>query len=110
MQGFGLSIDDYGIGHASMQRSSLAAFTELKIDRTIVRGARAQGVGLAMLEASLEMAKTLRIPAVAEGVETNLGFDQLRTLGCDQAQGFLIARPMDPDSYLEWLRQAQRTL
>jgi EAL domain-containing protein (putative c-di-GMP-specific phosphodiesterase class I)/CheY-like chemotaxis protein len=110
MHGFGLSIDDYGIGHATMERHTLAAFTELKIDRAVVRAARAPGAGLAMLEASLEMARTLRIPAVAEGVETNLELDLLRTLGCDQAQGFLIARPMDQDSYLQWLRQAQRTL
>ena len=108
MQGFGLSIDDYGIGYSSMERLTLIAFTELKIDRRFVKEALASTPTRAMLESSLEMARKLHIPAVAEGVETNLELDLLRTLGCEQAQGFLIARPMDKESYLEWLRQAQR--
>ncbi|MGZ5041248.1 MAG: EAL domain-containing response regulator [Usitatibacter sp.] len=108
IQGFGLAIDDYGIGYSSMERLTLVAFTELKIDRRFVREAPSQGATRAMLESSLEMARKLGIPAVAEGVETNFELDLLRTLGCEQAQGFLIARPMDRSSYLDWLRQAQR--
>jgi EAL domain-containing protein (putative c-di-GMP-specific phosphodiesterase class I) len=107
MQGFGLSIDDYGIGYSSMERLTRIAFTELKIDRSFVRNALAQQSSRAMLESSLEMARKLRITAVAEGVEDRLEWDLLRELGCEVAQGFLISQPLDRDSYLEWLRQAR---
>jgi EAL domain-containing protein (putative c-di-GMP-specific phosphodiesterase class I)/FixJ family two-component response regulator len=106
MKGFGLSIDDYGIGYSSMERLTRIAFTELKIDRSFVRNGLAGGSNRAMLESSLEMARKLGIPAVAEGVELQVEWDLLRELGCDLAQGFMIARPIDEIAYLEWLRQS----
>jgi EAL domain-containing protein (putative c-di-GMP-specific phosphodiesterase class I)/FixJ family two-component response regulator len=109
MHGFGLSIDDYGIGHSSMERLTRIAFTELKIDRSFVRNAVTQLSSRAMLESSLEMARKLRITAVAEGVENQLEWDLLRELGCDAAQGFLMTPAIDLDSYLDWLRNATRT-
>jgi EAL domain-containing protein (putative c-di-GMP-specific phosphodiesterase class I) len=108
MHGFGLAIDDYGMGYSSMDRLTRIAFTELKIDRSFVRDALAQESSLAMLESSLEMAKKMKIVAVAEGVERAVEWSLLAKLGCDQAQGFLIARPMDAASYVEWLRQDSR--
>jgi EAL domain-containing protein (putative c-di-GMP-specific phosphodiesterase class I)/AmiR/NasT family two-component response regulator len=107
MHGFGLSIDDYGIGYSSMERLARIAFTELKIDRSFVRDALAQPASRAMLESSLEMAKKLGITAVAEGVETQLEWDLLKELGCDVAQGFLVAQPMDRQAHLDWLRRGQ---
>jgi EAL domain-containing protein (putative c-di-GMP-specific phosphodiesterase class I)/FixJ family two-component response regulator len=108
MQGFGLSIDDYGIGYTSMERLTRIAFTELKIDRSFVRNALAQPSSRAMLESSLEMARKMRITAVAEGVESQAEWDLLRQLGCDVAQGFLVAKPVDSGAYLQWLRHTQR--
>jgi len=107
MHGFGLSIDDYGTGYSSMDRLTQIAFTELKIDGGFVRDAVAQGSSLAMLESSLEMARRMRITAVAEGVECGVEWSLVAKLGCDHAQGFFIARPMDLAAYLEWLRQDQ---
>ena len=105
MHGFGLSIDDYGMGYSSMERLTRIAFTELKIDRSFVTDALAQEASLAMLESSLEIARKMKIVAVAEGVERGSEWSLLAKLGCDQAQGFLIAQPMDVDGYMEWLRQ-----
>jgi EAL domain-containing protein (putative c-di-GMP-specific phosphodiesterase class I)/CheY-like chemotaxis protein len=109
MKGFGLSIDDYGTGYSSMQRMTRIAFTELKIDRAFVKNALRQKSSLAMLESSLEMARKLQITAVAEGVEKQAEWDLLCTLGCDLAQGFLIAHPMGELDFLEWLRQCKRS-
>jgi EAL domain-containing protein (putative c-di-GMP-specific phosphodiesterase class I) len=58
-----------------------------------------------MLESMLEMAASLEITAVAEGIERREEWDMLLELGCDEGQGFLLARPMDRASYLEWLRR-----
>jgi EAL domain-containing protein (putative c-di-GMP-specific phosphodiesterase class I)/CheY-like chemotaxis protein len=104
MKGFGLSIDDYGTGYSSMQQLTRIAFTELKIDQSFVMNASVQESSAVILESCLDMAKRLRIKAVAEGVETREDYELLRRLGCDLAQGYLIARPMEADSYLAWAK------
>lgn len=104
MKGFGLSIDDYGTGYSSMQRLAGVPFTELKIDRSFVKQAAAPGSNRAALESSLEMAQKLRIPAVAEGVESRDEWQMLLDLGCPLAQGYLIARAMEGDEFLAWAR------
>ncbi len=103
MRGFGLSIDDYGTGYSSMQQLSRIAFTELKIDQSFVTNASLQESARAILESCLVMARKLNISAVAEGVETQEDWDLLRALGCDQAQGFFIAKGMEADVYHQWL-------
>jgi EAL domain-containing protein (putative c-di-GMP-specific phosphodiesterase class I) len=104
MRGFGLSIDDYGTGYASMQQLTRVAFTELKIDQSFVKGAAGPNANRAVLESSLEMAGKLHIPSVAEGVESKREWDLLHDLGCDLAQGYYIARPMDSVAFMNWLR------
>lgn len=104
MKGFGLSIDDYGTGYSSMQQLTRIAFTELKIDQSFVANAARQESARVILESSLDMAKKLKITAVAEGVETKADWALLRQLGCSLAQGNLIARPMAADSFLDWAR------
>jgi EAL domain-containing protein (putative c-di-GMP-specific phosphodiesterase class I)/AmiR/NasT family two-component response regulator len=94
MKGFGLSIDDYGTGYASMQQLARIPFTELKIDRSFVRNAAHDRSSRAMVESSLEMARKLGISAVAEGVETEEQFRVLRDLGCPAAQGNHIVEPL----------------
>jgi len=104
MKGFGLSIDDYGTGYSSMQQLTRIAFTEIKIDQSFVTNVANQQSLKVILESSLDMAKKLDIAAVAEGVETQEDWDLLRQLGCDAAQGYFIARPMEAEAYLEWAR------
>lgn len=104
MKGFGLSIDDYGTGYSSMQQLTQIPFTELKIDQSFVKNAATKPSSRAMLESSLEMARKLDIVAVAEGVESQVEWDLLSELGCQQAQGYYIARPMEAGEFIEWLR------
>ncbi len=102
MKGFGLSIDDYGTGYSSMQQLTRIAFTELKIDQSFVANAAIQDSARIILESSLAMARKLKIRSVAEGVETQENWDLLRSLGCDIAQGYFIARPMEASALLTW--------
>ncbi|MGZ5145111.1 MAG: EAL domain-containing response regulator [Burkholderiales bacterium] len=104
MKGFGLSIDDYGTGYSSMEQLTRIPFTELKIDRSFVTHAGRQESAKVILSSSLEMARRLKIKAVAEGVETQADWDLLVELGCDIAQGYYIAKPMAAQAYLEWFR------
>ena len=106
IKGFGLSIDDYGTGYSSMQHLLHIPFTELKIDQSFVVNAIEKDSCRVFLESSLDIARKLGLKAVAEGVETRAVWDLLRSLDCDVAQGYFIARPMEaaqiPDWAAEW--------
>jgi EAL domain-containing protein (putative c-di-GMP-specific phosphodiesterase class I)/FixJ family two-component response regulator len=102
MKGFGLSIDDYGTGYSSMQQLSRIPFTELKIDQSFVMSALEKESSKVILASSLDMAKKLRLKAVAEGVETRAHWDLLKNLGCDVAQGYFVAKPMDAHTFQQW--------
>jgi EAL domain-containing protein (putative c-di-GMP-specific phosphodiesterase class I) len=102
MKGFGLSIDDYGTGYASMQRLAHGAYSEIKIDRSFVTNAAAQPSARVILESSLEMAHRLNITSVAEGVESRADWDLLCRIGCDLGQGFFIAKPMEAVDLRRW--------
>ena len=108
MKGFGLSIDDYGTGHSSMQRLSQIPFTELKIDQMFVGNISSQPANRAMVESSLHLAAKLGIPAVAEGVENHLDWEVLVALGCPLAQGYHVSRPLSAGEFLNWLRSKRQ--
>lgn len=105
MQRFGLSIDDFGTGHSSLAQLRDVPFTELKIDRGFVHGARHNQIIRPMLEGSIGIAKRLEMQSVAEGVETEEDWQLLREIGCDLAQGWFIARPMAQHQVPTWLEQ-----
>lgn len=104
LKGFGLAMDDFGIGYSSMQTLSRSPFTELKIDRIFVNGASERSNRRAILSSSLEMGRSLGVSTVAEGVETVEDWQLVRSLGCDIAQGYLIAKPMPAEELLGWTR------
>ena len=104
MKGFGLSIDDYGTGYSSLQQLARIAFTEIKLDQSFIRSAATQQAARIILESSIDMAKKLGIVTVAEGIETEQDWDLLRELGCDLAQGYLIAKPLESGEFLAWAR------
>jgi EAL domain-containing protein (putative c-di-GMP-specific phosphodiesterase class I) len=105
LKGFGLSIDDFGTGYSSMQQLSRISFTELKIDRSFVHGAASRRHLRTILESSLDLARKLKLKSVAEGVEREEDWELLRELGCDTAQGYLVARPMPEEQLWPWYEQ-----
>ena len=100
---FNLSIDDFGTGYSSMEQLQRIPFSELKIDRAFVRGASEDASARAILESSVLLAKKLDMKIVAEGVETEADWNLVDKLGCDQVQGYYIAKPMPADQLCEWL-------
>jgi EAL domain-containing protein (putative c-di-GMP-specific phosphodiesterase class I)/ActR/RegA family two-component response regulator len=105
LQHFTLSIDDFGTGHSSLAQLRDVPFTELKIDRSFVRGSRRNPIIRPMLEGSIGIARRLGMKCVAEGVETQDDWQALRELDCDIAQGFFIGRPMPLEQVGEWLNR-----
>lgn len=104
LMGFGLAMDDYGIGYSSMQQLSRCPFTELKIDRAFVDGASQRPNRRVILESAIDLGRRLGVTTVAEGVETAADWQLLQALGCDMAQGYLLARPMEAGALLGWVR------
>ena len=103
MKGFNLSIDDYGTGYSSMQQLARIPFTELKIDQSFVFSAVEKEASKVILASSLDMASKLKLKSVAEGVETRAHWNLLRSLGCDIAQGYFIAKPMEAAAFQDWV-------
>lgn len=75
-------------------------FTELKIDQTFVRNACADPSSRAIIESSIQLGKILNLNLVAEGVETQVEWDLIATLGC--VQGYFIAKPMPRAEFANW--------
>ncbi|MBL8268463.1 EAL domain-containing protein [Steroidobacter sp.] len=105
LRGFGLSIDDYGTGFSSMQQLARIPFTELKIDRSFVRGAPERESLQVILRSAIEMANRLGLVTVAEGVESLQEWRMLQEFGCTLGQGWLIAKPMAGDDLIGWMKQ-----
>jgi EAL domain-containing protein (putative c-di-GMP-specific phosphodiesterase class I)/FixJ family two-component response regulator len=103
MKGFGLAIDDYGTGHSSLEQLAQLPLTELKIDQSFVTQTGRRDAVRIILASSIELARSLHITCIAEGVETRQNWDLLRELDCDVAQGLYIAAPMSASAYLEWV-------
>ncbi len=110
LMGFGLAMDDFGIGYSSMQQFARCPFTELKIDRAFVNGAAQWPNRHVVLKSALELGQRLGVATVAEGVETVEDWRLLRALGCDLAQGYLLARPMPAEALVTWMRTERRRL
>ena len=98
--GFRLSIDDFGTGYSSLAYLKNLPVHEVKIDRALVSGIAASDPDRTIVRSTIEMAHSLGLAVVAEGVETVEQQALLRSLGCDYAQGYLYARPL-PAAELE---------
>jgi EAL domain-containing protein (putative c-di-GMP-specific phosphodiesterase class I)/ActR/RegA family two-component response regulator len=105
MQRFGLSIDDFGTGHSSLAQLRDVPFTELKVDRGFVMGARHNQIIRPILEGSIGIAKRLGLQSVAEGVETQDDWRLLREMDCDLAQGWYVGKPMPAELIPAWLER-----
>lgn len=102
MMGFGLAIDDYGTGSSNLQLLARIPFTELKIDRSFVDGASKRRPLGTVLRSYLNLARSLERMSVAVGVETRQDWDFLQGLGCNFAQGYHIANPMEASAFPAW--------
>jgi EAL domain-containing protein (putative c-di-GMP-specific phosphodiesterase class I) len=92
--GIRIAIDDFGTGYSSLAYLTRFPVKSLKIDRSFVADVFNDNADAAIVRTIIEMAHQLGFTVVAEGVETDRQAAFLRQFGCEQAQGFLFARPM----------------
>jgi len=92
-RGIKLSIDDFGTGHCSLAYLRDLPVQELKLDRSFVRDIAARERDAAIVRSTIDLAHSLGLTLVAEGIEDAAGADLLRRMGCDIAQGYYFGRP-----------------
>ncbi|MGE8064228.1 EAL domain-containing response regulator [Pseudomonas sp. NPDC089569] len=105
-KGFGLAQDDFGKGYSSYFNLVSTPFTELKIDRSLVNGCVENEYLAAALSSIVSLGKHLGLNVVAEGVETQEELALLSRIHCDQVQGFLISKAVDPQLFLRLQTEA----
>ena len=103
--GIRLSIDDFGTGYSSLSYLSHLSVDKLKIDQSFVRNLERQSENAAIISAIVQMAHSLKLKTIAEGVESEQHACILKELHCDEIQGYWIARPMPADALTEFIKQ-----
>ncbi|MEO6122525.1 MAG: EAL domain-containing protein [Ilumatobacteraceae bacterium] len=103
--GVRLAVDDFGTGYASINHLMSLPLDSLKIDRTYIDGLFTDARSAAIVKFTLDLARHLGLTVVAEGVEDERTLAELLRLGCNHAQGYLIARPMPADELLGWIHR-----
>lgn len=103
--GVQLSIDDFGTGYSSLSYLNQLPVNELKIDRSFVTDMIQNPQNQKIVAMTVNLAHTLGLKVVAEGIEDRDTMLQLQKLGCDVAQGYFIARPMPETAFLNWLEK-----
>jgi diguanylate cyclase (GGDEF)-like protein len=97
--GVRMSLDDFGTGHSSFARLRDLRMAELKIDRSFITSLGQRSANEPIVRSIIELARNLGLTVVAEGVEDEATVERLRSLGCDQAQGFFIGRPVSQEKF-----------
>lgn len=99
-----LAIDDYGTGYSSLAYLRHLPVHELKIDKTFVMSMARDHGDAVIVRSTIDLGHNMGLAVVAEGVEDEATFEQLRALGCDMAQGYWLSRPLGAAELSAWMR------
>jgi len=99
--GVSIAIDDFGTGYSSLDTLHSFPFDKIKIDKSFLLEANEKPQARAIIRAVLALGRSLDVPVLAEGVESNVHLDLLEAEGCDEVQGYLFGRPAPAPSGLD---------
>ncbi len=101
-QGIKISTDDFGTGYSSLSMLSQFPIDEIKIDQSFIKNIRGSERDTAIVKTIIELANNFKLDLIAEGVESQEVSDQLKAMGCNNIQGFLISKPITKQALIEW--------
>ena len=102
-KGFKIEMDDFGTGYSSLGMLTEIPIDILKIDMSFVRSMEKHEKNKRMVELIIDIAKFLKVPCVAEGVETESQLHTLRKMGCDVIQGYFFSKPVAPEEFSKFI-------
>lgn len=103
LKGFRLSLDDFGTGYSSLQQLIRLPLSELKIDKSFVLSNKFSDESKQIIRTTVDLAQSLNLKTVAEGVEDEETAEYLQGIGCDTLQGFFFSLPLTSDEMESWL-------
>jgi diguanylate cyclase (GGDEF)-like protein len=109
-RGIRFSIDDFGTGYSSLAYLTQLAVDEVKIDKTFTAFVCESAHHRAIVKSVVDIAATIGLTVVAEGVEDQATWDMLSSLGCEEAQGYLLSRPLGVSDLQTWMQERSRSL
>ena len=106
--GFGIALDDFGIGYSSFNHIKTLPLDTLKIDRSLLISLEEDNKTLAIVETLINLAHTLELDIVCEGVELEAQVELLKNINCDKIQGYYISKPLCKEDFKEFLIKSNR--
>ena len=100
--GIKISTDDFGTGYSSLLLLSQFPIDEIKIDQSFIKNIQGSERDTAIVKTIIELANNFKLDLIAEGVESQEVSDQLKAMGCNNIQGFLISKPITKQAIIEW--------
>ncbi len=108
--GVSITVDDFGTGYSSLSYLARLPIQSVKIDQRFVRGLEQNRNDEAITQAIIALSHSLGLRVIAEGVETRAQYEFLKRHGCEEAQGFLIAQPLEETELRHWWYARERGL
>ena len=102
--GFRIEMDDFGSGYSSLNMISTLPIDALKLDMVFIRTAFSANGNTRMIEITLDISRSLSVPMIAEGVETEDQMLTLKRMGCDIVQGYYFSKPVPPEAFEAFFR------
>jgi diguanylate cyclase (GGDEF)-like protein/PAS domain S-box-containing protein len=106
--GVRIAIDDFGTGYSSLHYLQKLPLDTLKIDKSFIRNMESEAAGASIVRSVINLAHSLNLTVLAEGVELGSQLSKLADFGCDRLQGYYIARPMPASDAMAWMMQAKQ--
>jgi diguanylate cyclase len=104
--GLRFSIDDFGTGYSSLGYLKKLPVNAIKIDRSFIKDMVVDEDDTAIVRSTIDLAHNLGLAVIAEGVETKAVYDKLAAMGCDEAQGYYMCKPLPTDELEHWLAES----
>ena len=107
-KGFRIEMDDFGSGYSSLNMISTLPIDALKLDMEFIRNAFKERKDTRLLEVVIQLAESLEVPTIAEGVETAEQMLTLKTMGCDIVQGYYFSRPLSAEEFETFMKARKK--